>query len=919
MMLSAGIRLGPYEIVVPLDAGGMGEVYRARDPRIGREVAVKVLPPSFSQDRDRLRRFEQEARAAGALNHPALLTIYDVGEQNGTPYLVSELLEGETLRTRLRGGSLAPRRAIEYAIQIARGLAAAHEKGIVHRDIKPENIFITKDGRVKILDFGLAKLRQQTAEDSQATTSPNATQPGAVVGTAGYMSPEQVRGEEVDQRSDIFSLGSVLHEALTGTAPFKRDSSIETMSAILTADPPEIQISPGLQRVVSRCLEKHREARFQSAADLAFHLENLSDISRPPEQKGEPLSQRLKRGPLGIVDAARIALGALTAFEGSSVHGNLTPDHILLIGQSVRIPDFNRAAAKTPSRYAAPEQIAGGHVDGRSDLFSIGAIVYEMVSGSSPFSVDSALEEPPNLTGSEAIAAMNRIIHRALAKNPADRYQTASAMARDIRAAMLISDIAAPIAARRVTRLVVLPFRILRPDPETDFLALALPVAITSSLAGLGSLAMRSPAAAGRFAGDSIDFAKLKSDLDVDLVMTGTMMRAGDRLRVTTEVAEVPMGTVAWSYNAQLALTDLFQLQDELTRRVIGSLKLPLTDREQRLLRGDIPASPRAHEFYLRAGQLPQSTQDWLIARDLYLRAVDEDPRYAPAWARLARIYSLLGKYGSNTAEDYASAESALSKALEINSELPVAHHVYALLDVQLGRTEDAVMRLLDLVAQGSNDVEVFAGLVLACRYCGLLEASIAAHEQARRLDARASTSASHSYWMSGQYDRALEAVDHDRDPGGEAALIYGLTGDIKKGLQLLEDRERRLTGEGARESILGQEIQSIRALLTRNRNVALPILDRFRNFPDPEGLYYVGRGFAYLGANADAIEVLGRAEKGGFFCFPAYAGDPWLDGLRGEASFVDILNRAERRTRETERRFAEHPASRILAVGLRS
>src|SRR2546428_3964469 len=634
LTLSAGSRLGPYEIVAPLDAGGMGEVYRAKDPRIGRDVAIKILPDLWSRDRNRLRRFEQEARAAGGLSHPALLTIHDVGEHEGTPYLVSELLEGETLRRRLHAGPLSPRRAIEYAIQIARGLAVAHGKGIVHRDIKPENIFITKDGRVKILDFGLAKVEVATSQEKTA--------PGVVVGTAGYMSPEQVHGEDVDQRSDIFSLGTVLYECLTGQAPFRRDSPIETMNAILTADPPEIQISPGLQRVVSRCLEKHREARFQSAADLAFHLENLSDISRPPEQKGEPLSERLKRGPLGVVDAARLTLAALTAIEGSSVHGNLTPGTILLVGEGVRILDFNRAAAKTPSQYAAPEQILGAAIDGRSDLFSVGAILYEMVSGTPAFSVDSTRDEPPNLTGSEPIAAINRIMHRALAKNPADRYQAAAAMARDIRAAMLISDIATPIVARRVTRLVVLPFRILRSDPETDFLALALPVAITSSLTGLGSLAMRSPVAAGRFTGDSIDFAKLKSDLDVDLVMTGTMMRAGDQLRVTTEVAEVPTGTVAWSYSAQLALTDFFQLQDELTRRVIGSLQLPLTDREQRLLRGEIPASPRAHEFYLRAGQLPQSTQDWLIARDLYLRAAEEDPRYAPAWARLAQIYLLL-------------------------------------------------------------------------------------------------------------------------------------------------------------------------------------------------------------------------------------------------------------------------------------
>src|SRR5256712_5876418 len=199
LTLSAGSRLGPYEIVAPLDAGGMGEVYRARDPRIGREVAIKILPDLWSRDRNRLRRFEQEARAAGGLSHPALLTIHDVGEHEGTPYLVSELLEGETLRRRLHAGPLSPRRAIEYAIQSARGLAVAHGKGIVHRDIKPENIFITKDGRVKILDFGLAKVQEPASQSEK-------TEPGMVMGTANYMSPEQVRGNQVDPRSDIFAL-----------------------------------------------------------------------------------------------------------------------------------------------------------------------------------------------------------------------------------------------------------------------------------------------------------------------------------------------------------------------------------------------------------------------------------------------------------------------------------------------------------------------------------------------------------------------------------------------------------------------------------------------------------------------------------------------------------------------------------------
>ena len=275
LTLSSGTRLGPYEVVAPLDVGGMGEVYRARDPRIGRQVAIKILPDSFARDPERLHRFEQEACAAGTLNHPSLLTIFDVGQENGTPYLVSELLEGETLRRRLLGGALSARRALDYAIQIAHGLAAAHEKGIVHRDIKPENIFITSDGRAKILDFGLAKVSPE--DDSQTKLM---TQPRQVMGTPWYMSPEQARGEHVDARSDIFSFGLLLYEMLTGQRPFDRPSAVETMNAILTADAPEIRnVSPAVARIVSKCLEKHPEARFHSAADLAFHLEQISEMS----------------------------------------------------------------------------------------------------------------------------------------------------------------------------------------------------------------------------------------------------------------------------------------------------------------------------------------------------------------------------------------------------------------------------------------------------------------------------------------------------------------------------------------------------------------------------------------------------------------------------------------------------------------
>jgi eukaryotic-like serine/threonine-protein kinase len=300
MTLAAGTKLGPYEILSPLGAGGMGEVYRAHDTRLGRDVAIKVLPESLERDADRLRRFEQEARAVAALNHPNIVAVHDIGAQNGAHYIVSELLEGRTLREQLNDGAVAIRKALEYARGICDGLAAAHGRGIVHRDLKPENIFCTKDGRVKILDFGLAKLNPSNGASAGATMDAAAisdvhTQPGVAMGTVGYMSPEQVRGAATDHRSDIFSLGAILYEMLSGRRAFKRDTAAETMTAILKEDPPELaetnpSISPGIDRIVRRCLEKEPARRFQSAADLGFALEALSSPSTSSVAAAVPAS-----------------------------------------------------------------------------------------------------------------------------------------------------------------------------------------------------------------------------------------------------------------------------------------------------------------------------------------------------------------------------------------------------------------------------------------------------------------------------------------------------------------------------------------------------------------------------------------------------------------------------------------------------
>lgn len=334
-VLSEGTRLGPYQIVRLIGSGGMGEVYRALDPRLARHVAIKTLSGAVAADAERIQRFETEARAAGTLDHPNLMVVYDVGRSGAVSYIVSELLEGETLRERLGQGRVTERRTIDYAAQIARGLAAAHERGIVHRDLKPENIFLTRDHRVKILDFGVAKLVRPLDANELTTLDSPVTNPGAVVGTVGYMAPEQIRGEAVDHRADIFALGIVMHEMLSGQRPFRRDTAAETLTAILREDAPELPagVSPALARVIHRCLEKRREDRFHSAHDLGLALDMLATSTTSGQVAPTPAPVRVSRRTVLTYAASSLGLLA-TGFAGGALLGRGS--------RSVAAPSFRR-------------------------------------------------------------------------------------------------------------------------------------------------------------------------------------------------------------------------------------------------------------------------------------------------------------------------------------------------------------------------------------------------------------------------------------------------------------------------------------------------------------------------------------------------------------------------------------------------
>lgn len=420
MTLAPGTRLGSFDVLHLLGAGGMGAVYRAYDPRLQREVAVKVLPPEFARDPERLRRFEQEALAIARLAHPNIVAVHDVGTHEGVPFMVTELLEGATLRNTMQGQPLPPAKAVDYAIQVARGLAAAHDQGIVHRDIKPENLFVTDDGRIKILDFGLAKLTDAAATDDTATTL---TGHGlGPLGTAAYMAPEQARGARVDHRADLFSLGVVLYEMLSGASPFRRETPAETMTAILRDEPPELPASaslrPALERVIRHCLEKHPRDRFQTARDLVFALESSLAPSLPAASAPPVGARRFVRAAVALASLAIVAVAAfeigrgvrpetshlelgavhrLTDFSGLEEFPAIAPD-LKSIAFTARVDGVRQVFVRLVAG-GTPLQVTKDRVDHETPRWSPdgGSIIY--FSPAAPGAVQGTIWEIPALGG----------------------------------------------------------------------------------------------------------------------------------------------------------------------------------------------------------------------------------------------------------------------------------------------------------------------------------------------------------------------------------------------------------------------------------------------------------------------------------------------------------------------------------------
>ena len=784
-----GKTLSHYRIVEQIGAGGMGVVYRAHDETLRRDVALKVLPASFAADPARLRRFEQEARAAGALNHPNILAIYDFGEHDGAPYVISELLEGRTLRAQMGGRALPVRKAVDYAIQIARGLSAAHEKGIVHRDLKPENLFVTGDGRVKILDFGIAKLmRPEAAEEGEGeTAAATETQAGVVLGTTGYMSPEQVRGEAVDHRSDIFALGAVLYEMLSGRRAFSGRTPADTMSAILSHDPPSLptireDVLPDLDRAVRRCLEKSPRERFQTAWDLASDLERLAE-------SGSPAAQGRSRRWLWPVAAGfgvtlLVALAALT---------------------------------------------------------------------------DVGLWK-------------NRLLSR--------------------------------IHPSMIRSLAVLPLENFSRDPEQEYFVDGMTEELTSTLAQVGALKVISRTSSMQYKGTKKSLPEIGRELGADAVIEGSVLRAGDRVRVTAQLVRASTDEHLWAQSYERDLKDVLALQSGVARLIAGEVAKVLSPRGPTNFAADRAVDPAAHEDYLMGRFFWNMRTEEGLAKAIgyFRRSVERDSTYARAYSAIADYYNVLPFYTRvSPREAFPQARAAALHALAIDESLGGAHAALAFemayYEWDWAGAEREFQRALALTPSDSKVHHSYSRYLAST---GRYEEGMAELKRAQELDPLSTVLKANEgtvLFFEGKYDEAIAQLRKvvERDPKhpvghwglGLALEQKGMYSDAAREIQEAID-----VGGGPDPNFMSS-LGHVYAAQGK-REDARRLIDRLRDeskkgYVSP---YHAAVIYAGLGEKDKAFGLLDQAAQERSTMLVYLRKDPRLAILRSDPRFDALLNR---------------------------
>ena len=841
MAIASGVRFNQYVILSQIGSGGMGEIYLAQDTRLGRRVALKLLLTQFTADEERVHRFEQEARAASALNHPNIITIFEIGHDNQTHFIATEFVEGQTINQRLKLGKIELVDALDVAIQAANALVAAHAAGIVHRDIKPENVMLRPDGYVKVLDFGLAKLTEQfDSEDSidpEATTKPlRDTSPGVIMGTVSYMSPEQARGQKVDSRSDLFSLGCVIYEMITGHKPFRGDTMSDVMAAVLEAEPhPIAGILPGapaeMQWIVSKALAKDRESRYQTAKEL---LNDLKRLKQQLEFKAEQARQN-RATASGDLSGSFRRSGSLRR-SGSNSGGRKSGDTLQPLSYDTEVIENTRSLS----------------------------------------SAEFLFSKAQNNKLTVAVAAL--LVLAGIAAFAYYRSKPASSVTDSIA---------------------VLPFARLSPEPLTDSLADGVTQGLIQNLSRIPKLKVRSMVSVQRYkvTGSTAlpNPRDVGQDLQVPLVLTGSIEKRDGMLAVNVELVDAKDNSFIWGQKYERKPGELLALQEEITREVSQRLKLDLTPEEQ--------AVREAFQFYLRGRYHwnRRTVADLKQGVDSFQQAIKRAPNYAPAYAGLADSYNMLGTYGAmSSVEAAAEAKKAAERALQLDTNLAEAHSSLAFVkhryDWDWAGAEEEFKHAIALDPNYATAHQWYSSYLMA------VGRPAEAIEEARRCQELAPLSliiSSHLAWMlynAGQYEEAIEQCQKILaiDPNFFAArrylgLAYEQVGKTREAIEELT-KARDLSGNASvilaalihAYAVSGNKAEAIRML-----NEALANQSQRKLSAYDRAIIQTG-----LGDKQQAFALLDKAFEERSEYLPYLVIEPRLEPLRTDARFTALLDR---------------------------
>jgi serine/threonine protein kinase/Flp pilus assembly protein TadD len=841
MSLAPGTRLGRYEITSALGAGGMGEVYLALDTKLARVVALKVLPAEVASDHQRMRRFTQEARAISALNHPNILTIHEIDQTDSTHFIVTEFIDGVTLRQHMRRTQMKIGFVLDVAIQVASALAAAHAARIVHRDIKPENIMLRTDGVVKVLDFGLAKFTEKKPSNEQMT-DPEAptkeiftTEPGIVIGTLLYMSPEQARGLGVDARTDIFSLGAVIFEMVTGHVPFEGETPSDVISLVLQREPPPLvsfapDVPAELQRLVSKALAKDSRERYQSASDLLLDLKNL-------KQELEFEAKLEHAVASGTRSASSKSVGGVVP-SGITTGGQLAPPTV----------------GKHQTREAASEA-------------SYATTIAEQTATKTNWRLWSALI----VLAAAAIALAGIVLFY-------------------------------PRGNRNISSVAVLPLINKSADAETEYLSDGITESIINNLSQLPSLRVIARNSAFRYKGRETDPQVVGRELGVEAVVTGRIVQRGENLSISVELVEIQGNKQLWGEHYERKVSDLLTVQKEIAESISENLRVQLTGAERQRVTNLYTKNTEAYQLYLRGRYYwnKRTEEAFKKSIDYFNQAIEKDPGYALAYVGLADTYQLLGSYDLlPAAEAYAKAKAAAKRGLEIDEALAEAHTSLA------GIAEGYDLDWPTAQREYRRAIELNPNYATAHHWYGMHLITQARFDEARTELGRAqeldplsliinANLGLVSYYMK-KYDRAIEQYRKtlELDPNFGAAHKYLGLAYERKGMreEAILEMQKALELSGGNTLFMG--VLGYTYAVSGKQPEARKLLDRLKEMSKQKPVAYdMAIIHTGLGETDEAFAWLDRAYEQRSYGLLFIKVDPHLDSLRSDTRFADLVRR---------------------------